>query len=320
MASGTRRRTRAGARRPNGRSRSGSGRQIKRGVRELLGIGEKGAPTPQPAEGDARGLAISAEVDAVVAAEIARRERAAQNAALDALAIAPEAPAEELARYASARASGALEELSTYRTADEVGGVVSQSFGAGRNDGLDILRATYGDRLKALVYSAVMDGGTCVECAQWDGAQFPPDYDQTPPGNVKAPNPSCAGGRTRCRCVFVAILTDETDPVVGPTKGPLTTAAAARPVEGEHEALDEEDDDAPRTGRRLGDIHIHEATPPAAAPDVTINNQQPAPPQIAITMPPIQLTIQIPGREPITKTVEMVNAKGETITATVKES
>lgn len=172
------------------------------------------------AEVAARWLQLQAEVDAVVADEIGRREAAARQAALDALATAPTATPEELAPIAGARAQSALEDLSTGRTRDAVGSVVSTSFGAGRQDAIE-QQVARGAPIRALVYSAVMDPGTCSECAKWDGAEFPPDYDQNQPGNVKAPNPNCAGSRKRCRCVWVAILADEALPVVGPSKGPI---------------------------------------------------------------------------------------------------
>jgi hypothetical protein len=49
-----------------------------------------------------------------------------------------------------------------------------------------------------------MDLGTCDECAKWDGAEFPIDYPEDYTG-VQAPNPRCAGGYGRCRCVWIYI-------------------------------------------------------------------------------------------------------------------
>lgn len=69
----------------------------------------------------------------------------------------------------------------------------------------------------AAVYSAVMDLGTCDACAELDGGEYPPDQPtRTGPGEVKAPNPRCAGGR-RCRCVWIMVLADESAAADGPT-------------------------------------------------------------------------------------------------------
>lgn len=74
--------------------------------------------------------------------------------------------------------------------------------------------------LKSKIYSAVMDLGTCDECAKWDGAEFPIDYPEDLTG-VQAPNPRCEGGYSRCRCVWIYTTDQEAPANVGPTKGPL---------------------------------------------------------------------------------------------------
>lgn len=69
------------------------------------------------------------------------------------------------------------------------------------------------------VYSAVMDMGTCDECAKWDGAEFPIDYPEDYTG-VQAPNPRCAGSYKRCRCVWIYLTSREQVPLVPASKGP----------------------------------------------------------------------------------------------------
>jgi hypothetical protein len=70
------------------------------------------------------------------------------------------------------------------------------------------------------IYSAVMDLGTCDECAKWDGAEFPINYPEDYTG-VQAPNPRCAGGIGRCRCVWIYITSKESVPLAPASKGPL---------------------------------------------------------------------------------------------------
>lgn len=78
--------------------------------------------------------------------------------------------------------------------------------------------------LVSKIYSAVMDMGTCDECAKWDGAEFPIDYPEDLTG-VQCPNPRCEGGYSRCRCVFVYVTDQEEPPNVPPSKGPVPLAA-----------------------------------------------------------------------------------------------
>jgi hypothetical protein len=134
----------------------------------------------------------------------------------------------------------ALESLSPAKTNDNVGGVINVAFGAGRSDAVseivDSLSAGSGgggdsgdggdgvvghiQGPVSKVYSAVMDGGTCEECAQWDGGQFPVDYPEDVTG-VQAPNPRCAGGYGRCRCVWILITDAEMQSSVPAAKGPM---------------------------------------------------------------------------------------------------
>lgn len=169
----------------------------------------------------ARDHQITAAVEIAVTSELSRREAAARGAVLDALATAPTAAGAELSPIAEARASGALGDLSSGRTDDAVGAVVNQSFGVGRDDGADQITDADPNAIVAKVYSAVLDDGTCEECAQWDGATFPANYDSTPPGAVKAPNPRCAGTVRRCRCIWVYVHADEAPSIIGPDSGPM---------------------------------------------------------------------------------------------------
>jgi hypothetical protein len=130
----------------------------------------------------------------------------------------------DLAPIAEARAKGALGDLSTGRTEDTTGAVVNIGFGIGRDDGARAAVAAAGDGdtpLVAKIYSAVLDDFSCEECARWDGATFPIDYDSSAPGAVKAPNPKCAGTIRRCRCIWVYVHADEAPTIIGPTAGPL---------------------------------------------------------------------------------------------------
>jgi hypothetical protein len=88
-----------------------------------------------------------------------------------------------------------------------------QSLGPARRGGNPI-------ELVAKVYSAVMDLGTCDECAKWDGAEFPIDYPEDYTG-VQAPNPRCAGTIKRCRCVWIYITDASRCRSCRRRKGPL---------------------------------------------------------------------------------------------------
>jgi hypothetical protein len=175
-------------------------------------------------------LHLEAEVDRAVEDEIDRREGSARAAARTALAMAIGAAADALATVASTATKESLISLSPYRTSDNVEGVINVGFGIGRSETADAI--ANGDNpsgltdasggvinLVAKVYSAVMDLGTCDECAKWDGAEFPIDYPEDYTG-VQAPNPRCAGGIGRCRCIWIYITSREGVPLVPASKGP----------------------------------------------------------------------------------------------------
>jgi hypothetical protein len=174
-------------------------------------------------------LHLEAEVDRAVEDEIDRREGSARAAARTALAMTIGAAADALATVASTATKESLISLSPYRTADNVEGVINVGFGIGRSETAAAIRdgnpsgltdASGGTiDIVAKVYSAVMDLGTCDECAKWDGAEFPIDYPEDYTG-VQAPNPRCAGGIGRCRCIWIYITSREGVPLVPASNGP----------------------------------------------------------------------------------------------------
>lgn len=207
-------------------------RQFALAAREALLASD---PTPEEVQ---RNLAISAEIDRAVEDEVARREASVRSSMLTAIQMAGGLA---VARFASVIKRGvqqALESLSPARTNDNVGGVINVAFGVGRADATSEIVAGIGSGggsgggsgngevvghisgPVAKVYSAVMDGGTCEECAKWDGGQFPIDYPEDVTG-VQAPNPRCAGSYARCRCVFILITDREVQSIVPPAKGPI---------------------------------------------------------------------------------------------------
>ena len=239
----------------------GAPSRFRRLVRTLVARSRKFFRDPAA---DELAAMLRAAVERAVQDECDRREASARGAALTTLSTAPAATPDELRPIAKARAQGALEELSPARTQDNVAQVVNAGFGAGRRDAIDTAVADAPDGIAALVYSAVLDNGTCSECARWDGATFPADYDQDEPGAVKAPNPRCAGG-IRCRCIWVAVMKSEAPAIVGPSKGPVASSeyfTRETPIE----------------------VHVHNGAPAAAAP-----------PKIDITMPPITVVIEKGG-------------------------
>lgn len=191
-------------------------------------------------------LRLQAEVDGAVETEIDRREQSARSGALTAIAQAATATASVLASVAAVAVKAGLIGLSLGRTRDNLEGVVNVGFGVGRSTEADAIHeaATSGSGggagagsglrdaqgqpidLVAKVYSAVMDDGTCPECAKWDGAEFPIDYPEDVTG-VQAPNPRCDGGYARCRCVWIYITNLEQVPLVPAAKGPLPIRGAA---------------------------------------------------------------------------------------------
>jgi hypothetical protein len=170
-----------------------------------------------------RDLHLAAEVDRAVEEEVSRRESSVRTGILNAIAQGAGAVLDALAR-SSARVRARDGRPLTGRTQANVQGVVNVGFGvgsqrcrrgeivaqpAGEGSGGGTrsgLRDADGNavELVAKIYSAVMDLGTCDECAKWDGAEFPIDYPEDYTG-VQCPNPRCSGGYSRCRCVWIYI-------------------------------------------------------------------------------------------------------------------
>lgn len=194
-------------------------------------------PTPEELQ---RNLAVSAEIDRAVEDEVARRESSVRSSLLTAIQMAGSLSVVAFANVVKQAIQQALESLSTGRTTDNVGGVINVAFGVGRSDAQSEIVAGIGGGSGgdgtppgdgsgvvghisgpvAKVYSAVMDGGTCEECAKWDGGQFPIDYPEDVTG-VQAPNPRCAGSYTRCRCVWILITDQEMQSTIPSAKGPI---------------------------------------------------------------------------------------------------
>jgi hypothetical protein len=185
-------------------------------------------------------IKLEATVDRAVEDEIDRREQSARSAASNALHQAAGAAASIIASVASTGAKDALIGLSPGRTQDNVEGVVNTGFGIGRSETAQEIASGGGGSngggitdangntigIVAKVYSAVMDMGTCDECAKWDGGEFPIDYPEDFTG-VQAPNPRCAGGYARCRCVWIYLTSKESVPLVPASKGPQPIRRAA---------------------------------------------------------------------------------------------
>lgn len=197
-------------------------------------------PTPEELQ---RNLAIAAEVDRAVEDEVDRRESSVRNSLLTAIQMAGGLSIATFAGAVRQAIQQALESLSPARTNDNVGGVINVAFGVGRADATSEIVASVGGGTGgggtgdgprvvghisgpvAKVYSAVMDGGTCEECAKWDGGQFPIDYPEDVTG-VQAPNPRCHGSYKRCRCVWILITDREMQSTIPAAKGPLDYPAA----------------------------------------------------------------------------------------------
>lgn len=199
-------------------------------------------PTP---EERARELALDAEIDRTAEDEVDRRERSVRDSLLNSIAFAGALSIVKLADVVRTAVQAALESLSTARTADNVTGVVNAGFGVGRKDAAaELVRhppivpegsgrtgaagrvVGHINRIVDKIYSAVMDFGTCDECAKWDGGVFPLDYPEDYTG-VAAPNPRCAGSLKRCRCVWIYRTEAEAQSAVPPSKGPLPMQEAA---------------------------------------------------------------------------------------------
>jgi hypothetical protein len=194
-------------------------------------------PTPEEIR---RNLALSAEIDRAVEDEVSRRESSVRSSLLTAIQMAGGLAVGRFASVLKTAVQQALESLSPARTDDNVGGVINVAFGVGRSDATAEIVASTGNGSGggsgdgnggegvighisgpvAKVYSAVMDGGTCEECAKWDGGQFPIDYPEDVTG-VQAPNPRCAGSYARCRCVWILITDREMQSAIPSAKGPI---------------------------------------------------------------------------------------------------
>lgn len=228
------------------RARSFGATAVRNEIERQLGpsgIGPQRAPAFYPGLYSTRALAteqtpedlhLGAQVDRAVEDEIDRRESSARSSVLTVIAQAGKAAVSVIAGVAAQAIKSALTDLSTGRTQQNVQEVVNAGFGIGRSEeaqaivdapagggGRSGLRDGQGNpiELVAKVYSAVMDLGTCDECAKWDGAEFPMDYPEDLTG-VQCPNPRCAGGFSRCRCVWIYITDRESVPLVPAAKGP----------------------------------------------------------------------------------------------------
>jgi hypothetical protein len=197
------------------------------------------------AEKRARDLRLSAQVDAAVESEVVRREQSVRTSILTALTQAAGAEAALLGSIVSSASKASLLGLSTGRTQQAVQSVVNVGFGIGRSDMAEAVTAPAtqsgggGGRSGIVdsagapigfvrkVYSAVMDLGTCDECAKWDGAEFPIDYPEDVSG-VQCPNPRCAGTEQHCRCIWIYITDKESTPLVPASKGPVPFSAEDR--------------------------------------------------------------------------------------------
>jgi len=93
----------------------------------------------------------------------------------------------------------ALTSLSVPVQQADLGGAVVQSYTNGRNEQASSMWSD----IETAFYSAVMDFGTCEECAELDGAEHEPND----PVYV-TPNPNCRGD-DRCRCVTIYVFREE---------------------------------------------------------------------------------------------------------------
>lgn len=232
-----------------------------------------------------RDRSLAAEVDRAVEDEVARREAAIRSAALLALHMAGSLTPADLLAQATAAAHNNLDDLSVYRLEANMQRVVNVGFGVGRQDGADAL----GSDIKAKVYSAVMDGGSCQQCAAYDGAVYPPDYPEDATG-VQAPNPKCDGTLAHCRCVWVYVTNAEVPSEVAGTRGTGAGGLAAQVARGtELSGL------LAATERTTAMLERHL--------DASAREASKAPPVINITTPPVNVaapvvTVNMPTPEP----------------------
>lgn len=297
-------------------------------MRGLLQLARGEEKTPEQ-------IRLEAEVDRAVEDEIARREASARTSVGVILSQKARAPAAELVAAVASFFASAFQSLSTGRTTQNVQRVVNVGFGIGRTEEAQAINAdasttstapsapsgpaeglpagTSGGgggrsrsglrnidsspiELVAKHYSAVMDLGTCDQCAMWDGAEFPIDYPEDNTG-VQCPNPRCHGGYDQCRCVWIYVTANEARPNVPASKGPVPLSQI---VDDKIAALSARMDAAFAEQKATALAQL------AAKPDAT--------PQ------PISIAVTIEAPKPGSKRVEMVKADGSKITADVTET
>jgi hypothetical protein len=169
------------------------------------------------AEAEATATVAAAEDAAAAQAAAAGQTSPVTVVAATTTAANAAASTESAAAAASSGAAAAASASSAKRSSRRGGG--RGGSGPKDSDGNTI-------GIAAKVYSAVMDMGTCDQCARFDGAEFPIDFPEDYTG-VQAPNPRCAGGIGRCRCVWVYVTDKEAVPLVPASKGPLPIRSAA---------------------------------------------------------------------------------------------
>lgn len=238
------------------------------------------------ADEKAKDAQIQAAADAAAEDEAARREAAVRSAVLLAIHMAGTLGAAQLLKAAQANARDNLQNLSVSRLEDNMQQVVNTGFGVGRRDGASRL----GDSIKAKVYSAVMDGGTCDACAPYDGAMYPPDYPEDATG-VQAPNPKCYG-RGRCRCVWMYVTNAELPSATPATRGADMPAAGltaefVRENERTRNMIERFLDSTVRRGRDKPPVVNVEVKPAEVNVRPNITVQMPAPPE----RPPLEANL-----------------------------
>ena len=100
----------------------------------------------------------------------------------------------------------ALKSLSDRELVSSAQFAINEAFNFGRGVEAETAR----DEIDRVQYSALMDPGTCEECASLDGEEW--DYDDPRTAKYQSGNPDCLGG-TKCRCVEVFISKAETPSV-----------------------------------------------------------------------------------------------------------
>ena len=95
-----------------------------------------------------------------------------------------------------------MKDLADSTVRNEARKTVSEAFSLGRQKEAEGKE----EQIQYAIYSAILDGSVCPECAPLDGRQFQlgtPDYYEFAP-----PNRRCLGGN-RCRCMYVYVMADE---------------------------------------------------------------------------------------------------------------